>query len=207
METGKGNLGGGKGKAKGEPGFGARTCGTGEGRMAAEYVGTVEDAAMVRCGGCGREMVCRELADGEKCLCRHCHHLQVLRRRNGSGMGYRAFLALACACLAAVALAGFSLCFLYLSGTGRVSWFLPLCASMMLVVGAPSFLLTRRRNLALLAASLYLPLSLWSFLWSLAPGVDWEYEGSMGWSALFFLALACLGFYIYGRDLRTLARC
>lgn len=174
--------------------------------MGAECRGTVARAGTVRCGGCGREIDCRNLAVGEKYLCRRCHHRQILRWGSGSGTGYRTFVALACACLTLVALAGFSLCVLYLSGTGRVTWFLPLFASMTLVVCVPAFLLTRRRNLALLAASLYLPLALWSLLWSLAPGVDWEYEGSMGWSALFFLALACMGFYLYGRDLRTLTK-
>ncbi len=159
-----------------------------------------------RCGGCGRETENHQVANGEKYLCSRCHHLQVYRSRAGGGMSHRTFVALVIASLAATALAGFSLCFLYLFGTGRVSWFLPLFASMLLVVGLPAFLLSRRRNLALLAASLYLPLAFWSFLWSLAPGVDWEYAGSMGWSALFFLSLACMGFYLYGRDLRNLSR-
>lgn len=174
--------------------------------MVTENNGMERIPAPFRCGGCGREMANYKLANGEKYICSRCHHLQVYRPLSGGGMGHRAFLTLVAASLAAMALAGFSLCFLYLFGTGRVSWFLPLFGSMLLVVGVPAFLLSRRRNLALLAASLYLPLALWSFMWSLAPGVDWEYAGSMGWSALFFLSLACMGFYLYGRDLRTLSK-
>lgn len=160
----------------------------------------------LRCGGCGREIDIQKMSEGDRCLCSRCHHLLVYRPRTGEGMSHRTFTVLVTVSLAIIALAGFSLCFLYLFGTGRVSWFFPLFASMLLVVSVPAYLFSRRRNLSLIAASLYLPLALWSFLWSLAPGVDWEYPGSMGWSAVFILSLAAMGFYLYGRDLRTLSK-
>lgn len=158
------------------------------------------------CRGCGRRIPLRADQPGTGYLCSVCHHRQVLRGEKGGDLTHRAFTTLVLSGIAAVGLAGISLCILYLLGTGRTDWFALLLVGMFLVVFCPAMVLRRRRHLALLAASLYFPLGLWCFTWSLAPGVGWEYPGSMAWGALFFLLLGSLGVYLYRRDLKALSR-
>ncbi len=163
-------------------------------------------SSLERCWGCGREIPLREASQEERYLCSRCHHLQVSRAQTDVKAHHSFFTAVVTGSLVLNALAGTSLCLLYLYGTGRVSWFCALLAAVLPVVALPAFVFSRRRNLALLVASSYLPVSLWAFLWWLAPGVGWEYEGSVAWGAAFFLVLGCVGLYLYRRDLRTLPR-
>jgi hypothetical protein len=116
------------------------------------------------------------------------------------------FTAIAVACLAAIFLSGLTICILYLSGTGRTTWFITLLLLMLSVVVCPALLLTKRRNLTLLVASLYLPLGIWLFLWSLAPNVHWEYGRTTAFAALCFLAIGALTMFLFLRDLRELPR-
>ena len=78
---------------------------------------------------------------------------------------------------------------------------LMLCA----VVGASSALV-RRRNLALLLGSLYLPLGAWALAWRLAPGADWELSRATGYGGLLLLAAGAVSLYLYRRDARRLPK-
>ena len=148
------------------------------------------------------------MEDGSKYLCARCYHLQTAGPLPERTLGSTAFLSVAIACLAALALAGLALCVLYLLGTGNLPWFVLLGLLTFCVVGCPAalLLLFKRRNITLLVASLYLPLGLWSFLWHLAPGVEWEYSRTTAWGALFFLFLGAVAMCLFLRDLRALPR-
>ena len=70
----------------------------------------------------------------------------------------------------------------------------------------PAVVLLRRRNITLLVTAFYLPLGIWSYLWFLAPGVDWQFIDSTAWGALFFMAVGFATLYVFLRDLRILPR-
>lgn len=161
---------------------------------------------MITCGGCGREIDTTGLDYGMKILCEGCYHPQITGPQPEHTLSSTAFKRLASLCLAALALACSALCILYLVGTGDLPWFILLTALALTVIGCPAAVLFRRRNLALLMASLYLPLGLWAFIWRLAPGVGWEYGRMTGYGALFFFALGMVAIFSFVRDLRALPR-
>jgi ABC-type transport system involved in multi-copper enzyme maturation permease subunit len=143
---------------------------------------------------------------GLRLLCGRCYHLQINGPEPEHALGSTAFTVIASLCLAALALAGISLCVLYLVGTGDLTWFVVLTILMLVSLGCPAAVLVKRRNLALLIASLYLPLGLWAYLWRLAPGIDWEYGNMTAYGGLFFLAVGLIATILFVRDLRALPR-
>jgi hypothetical protein len=132
--------------------------------------------------------------------------MQEAGREPTHARGGALLLLVAFSMIALIALAGVALCALYLSGTGRVAWFVVLLLLMLCALACPSLAVVKGRNLKLLSAALYVPLGLWSFLYCLAPGTRWENTlVSVGGSAcLLGLGLLCL--YLFLRDLRTLPR-
>jgi hypothetical protein len=143
---------------------------------------------------------------GARLLCERCYHLQITGPEPPRTLGSTGFTVIASLCLAALALAGFALCVLYLVGAGDLAWFIGLTALMFVIVGCPAAILAKRRNLALLVASLYLPLGLWAYLWHLAPGVDWEYGSMTSYGGFFFFTIGLIAMAIFIRDLRALPR-
>jgi len=126
---------------------------------------------MITCGGCGREIDTAGTDDGTKILCGRCYHLQVTGPQPPRTLGPTGFLLIALLCLAALALAGFTLCVLYLVGAGDLAWFITLTALMAASMACPAAVLARRRNLALLIAALYLPLGLWAYQAPINPAI------------------------------------
>lgn len=161
---------------------------------------------MIKCGGCGRDIDPQGMDSGSRYLCVRCYHLQTAGQEPLEEWNCRAFLAIAIASLVAIGLAGIALCILYLSGTGKMAWFVLLLALALSVAVCPAAVLLKRRNLSLLVACLFLPMGIWSYLWHLAPGVDWGYGKSATWGTLGFLAIALFTLYLFLRDLRTLPR-
>jgi hypothetical protein len=101
---------------------------------------------------------------------------------------------------------GITLCVLYLLGTGNLLWFMLLLVCVLFAAVIPLVVLMKYRNITLLVTSLYLPLGVWSYLWFLAPGVDWQFIDTTAWGALFFMATGFATLYVYLRDMRALPR-
>ncbi len=144
--------------------------------------------------------------DGTRVLCERCHHLQVTGPQPPRTLGPTAFRLIALFCLAALALAGFTLCALYLTGSGELAWFCALAALMAVSTACPAAILARRRNLTLLIAALYLPLGAWAYLWSMAPGAGWEYGALTAYGGLFIFAIGVVSLGFFVRDMRALPR-
>ncbi len=161
---------------------------------------------MITCGGCGREIDAGGVEYGVKLMCGRCYHLQVNGPEPPRTLSSKTFLLLSSMCLLAMALAGLSLCVLYLLGTEDLGWFIVLTVLMLASLGCPAAVLARRRNLALLIASLYLPLGVWAYLWRAAPGIDWEYGKMTAYGGLFFFAVGIVAMLLFLRDLRALPR-
>jgi hypothetical protein len=161
---------------------------------------------MITCGGCGRKIDTTGLDHGIKVLCGKCYHLQITGPQPEHALGSTAFKLVFSLGLAVLALACAALCALYLGGTGDQRWFVLLAALAFAMVACPAAVLIRKRNLALLMASLYLPLGVWAFVWQLAPGVGWEYGRMTAYGGLLFLALGLVATYTFVRDLRALPR-
>jgi hypothetical protein len=161
---------------------------------------------MIKCGGCGRDVDPTGLYTGNKYLCVHCYHLQIAGQEPMFARSNIVFLAITLSMVAAIALAGLALCLLYLSGTGKVAWFVLLLALMICVVACPIAILFRTRNLTILITSIYLPFGIWSFIIYIAPGVHWEFSKVTVWSALCFLGIGILSLYLFLRDLKILPR-
>ena len=161
---------------------------------------------MIECGGCGREIDSAGMMDGVRFLCTRCYHLHVTGPEPRHRLGSTAFTVIALACLVALALAGVALCVLYMVGAGDLTWFIILSALMLCVIGCPAVFLIRKRNLALLMASLYLPLGAWAYLWHLAPGVDWEYSRMTAYGGYFFFMIGVVALVIFISNRSTLLR-
>ncbi|MFW6113505.1 MAG: hypothetical protein ACOC78_01115 [Actinomycetota bacterium] len=161
---------------------------------------------MSKCGGCGRHIDIAGVEAGNKYMCRECLHLQAAGREPSRANGKVVFMVISVSALVMLALAGLAICILYMAGTGDILWFVILLLSTLLVAALPSLVLTKRRNIALLVTSLYLPLCLWSYLWYMAPGVEWVYMESTIWGGLFFLIIGLLSFYLFMRDRKALPR-
>ena len=161
---------------------------------------------MIECGGCGREIDSAGIEEGAKFLCARCYHLQIAGPRPAHILSSTAFTAVAYTCLAALTLAGFALCVLYRAGTGDLAWFIFLIALTFIVLMCPAIILFKKRNLALLMASLYLLLGVWAFVWYLAPGVNGEYGGMTVYGGLFFFIIGLIALGLFVRDLRVLPR-
>jgi hypothetical protein len=161
---------------------------------------------MITCGGCGREIDTARMEYGIRFLCARCCHRQITGPKPPRVLGHTAFTVIAYLCLAALALAGSALCVLYLSGAGNLTWFIVLGLFSLLAAGCPAVILLRRRNLALLIASLYIPLGLWAYLWRLAPGVEWELSGVTAYGAFFFFTTGLVATILFVRDKRALPR-
>ena len=159
---------------------------------------------MIECGGCGREIDTEGLGFGVKFLCSRCYHLQITGPQPPRTLGSTAFVAIAVAGLAAVGLAGFSLCILYMLGTGDLLWFTLFSLLMLCAVGCPAAILVKKRNLALLLSALYLPLGIWGYLWYLAPGSDWLFSRFTAYGAYFFFVGGIVILVFFIRDLRGL---
>lgn len=156
---------------------------------------------MIDCGGCGREIDPGSVPDGIKFMCSRCYRVQAAGEGKRHRMSTRIFLAASAGSLLAAAAAGIGLCVLFLLSTGMTYWFLLLTALLMGVVVCPAVVILKIRNLNLLAASLYIPLGLWSFAWRQAPGVSWLYGGVMGWAALLFWAIGLGSLIMFLSDL------
>ena len=161
---------------------------------------------MNKCGGCGRDIDPEGLEQGSKFLCQRCYHIQAVAGQGSRSGSPAAFLALSIVALSILALTGITLCVLYLFGTGNLLWFILLFIFILVAAIIPAVVLMKRRNITLLAAILYLPLGIWSYLWFLAPGVDWQFVDSTAWGALFFMAVGFATLYVFMRDLRILPR-
>jgi hypothetical protein len=161
---------------------------------------------MIKCGGCGRDIYPESLNGGEKYLCIRCLYVHRAGRESSPRRSHVLYAGIVVACLAAMGLAGLAICLFYLSGTGRLLWFILLFSLMLFVVALPGVILSSKRNLTLIISSLYLPLSIWSFLWFLAPNVHWEYGNSTAYGAFCFLGLGLLSLSLFIRDLRALPR-
>ncbi|MDI6831441.1 MAG: hypothetical protein QME88_08935 [Actinomycetota bacterium] len=161
---------------------------------------------MTRCGGCGREFELEEVEAGSRFLCARCLHLEVAGPRPRRVLDHRAFLAVAVTLLALLFAAGSLLCALYLVGAGNLAWFMVLAALMLVVMASATSVLARRRNLALLLGSLYLPLGIWACAWRLAPGAGWELSRATGYGGLMLLGAGAVCLYVFGRDARRLPR-
>jgi hypothetical protein len=161
---------------------------------------------MIKCGGCGREIDPVGMPDGARFLCTRCCHLHTKGPEPPHKLGYTAFTVIAYLCLAALALAGFTLCVLYVIGAGDLTWFVILSALMLCVAGCPAVILVRKRNLALLLAALYLPLGVWAHLWHRAPGVEWEYSAMTAYGGYFFLLIGAAALVAFISNSRALPR-
>ena len=161
---------------------------------------------MNRCGGCGRDIDPGGLERGSKILCQRCYHIQAVVGQGSRSGSPTTFLTLCIAALVVLTLTGITLCILYLFGTGNLLWFVLLFVVILITAGVPAVVLLKRRNITLLVAALYLPLGIWSYLWFLAPGVDWQFIDSTAWGALFFMAVGFATLYVFLRDLRMLPR-
>ncbi len=161
---------------------------------------------MASCRGCGRRIESCGHGPAGNFLCSSCHHQQEAKGREKGGLGHLGFKALVLSGILAVGFSGMSLCVLYLLGTGRAGWFALLLTFELLVLVCPLIVFRHLRHVALLAAALYCPLGVWCLLWSVAPGVKWEYSGATRWGGIMFIALGLLGLYIYLRDLKRLPR-
>lgn len=161
---------------------------------------------MNKCGGCDRDIDLEGLEQGTRFLCRRCLHIQAVEERGSRSGGRASFLAFSIAALVILILTGITLCVLYLLGTGNLPWFILLFVFILITVGLPAVVLFKRRNISLLVTALYLPLGVWSYLWFLAPGVDWQFVDSTAWGGLFFLAVGLAALYVFLRDLRALPR-
>lgn len=160
----------------------------------------------IYCRGCGRRIEFQGERAVGKFLCSSCHHLQEAERGEKGGLGNLGFKVLFLSGIFALGLAGVSLCVLYLLGTGRSAWFALLLAVELLFLACPLAVFRRLRHVALLSAALYCPLGVWCLLWSMAPGVEWEFSEATRWGGVMFLALGFLGIYIYLKDLKALPR-
>ncbi len=161
---------------------------------------------MIECGGCGREIETAGFLDGARFLCARCYHVHIKGPEPRRRLGHTAFTVAAYACLAAVAFCGFALCVLYTLGAGNLMWSIILSALVVCMVGCPAVLLSRKRNLSLLLAALYLPLGVWAYLWHLAPGVEWEYSTMTAYGGYFFFMLGIAALVIFASNLTTLPR-
>ena len=161
---------------------------------------------MNSCGGCGRDIDPGGLELGSKILCQRCYHIQAVVGEGSRSGSPTAFLILCIVALFVLALTGITLCVLYLFGTGNLTWFILLFVLILIAVSIPAVVLLKRRNITLLVTAFYLPLGIWSYLWFLAPGVDWQFIDSTAWGALFFMAVGFAALYVFMRDLRMLPR-
>ena len=161
---------------------------------------------MIECGGCGRQIETSGMLDGAKFLCARCYHVHIKGPEPGRRLGHAAFTTAAYVCLAVLALCGIALCIFYVTGAGNLTWSIILSALMLLMVGCPAILLSRKRNLALLLASLYLPLGVWAYLWNLAPGVEWEFSAMTAYGGYIFFMLGIVALVIFASNLTTLPR-
>jgi hypothetical protein len=161
---------------------------------------------MITCGGCGREIDTGGMEYGNRLLCERCYHLQITGPEPSHTLSSTAFMVMASLCLVALALAGFALCILYLVGAGDVLWFIVLTALMCAVIVCPAVILIKKRNLAMLIASLYLPMGLWAYLWHLAPGAGWEYGNMTAYGGFLFITIGLAAMFLFVRDLRALPR-
>lgn len=146
------------------------------------------------------------MMDGAKFLCARCYHAHIKGPEPRRRLGHAAFTTAAYVCLAALALCGIALCVLYITGAGNLTWSIVLSALMLLMVGCPAVLLSRKRNLALLLAALYMPLGVWAYLWHLAPGVEWEFSAITAYGGYFFFMLGIAALVIFLSSLTTLPR-
>jgi len=103
---------------------------------------------MIECGGCGRQIETSGMLDGAKFLCARCYHVHIKGPEPGRRLGHAAFTTAAYVCLAVLALCGIALCIFYVTGAGNLTWSIILSALMLLMVGCPAILLSRKRNLA-----------------------------------------------------------
>jgi hypothetical protein len=161
---------------------------------------------MVNCRGCGREIDISDLDSGNKYLCERCLYEQVAGRETGRPGSYKLLLSVVYGFLAALGLAGIALCILYLVGVASFGWFLILLLLLLAVVIIPAAVLARRRNLALILAAFYLPLGVWTYLWYLAPGINWDRGNVILWGSFLFLFVGLLSTYLFVRDIRLLQR-
>ena len=143
---------------------------------------------------------------GVRFLCARCYHRQITGPKPPRVLSSSAFTFIAFLSLAVLALAGSALCILYLTGAGNLAWFIILGLFALLVAVCPAAILFRRRNLALLVASLYIPLGAWAYLWQLAPGVEWELSGMTSYGAFFFFTAGIVAAILFARDKRALPR-
>ncbi len=161
---------------------------------------------MVNCRGCGREINTQEVDAGGKYLCTLCYHLQTEGQETGKPGSYKVLLGVVYVLLAAIAAAGIALCILYLIGVSNFAWFLLLLLALLAVVIIPATVLVKRRNLSLILATFYLPLGIWTYLWYLAPGINWDRGNTVLWGAFVFLFIGLLSLYLFVRDLHALPR-
>ena len=161
---------------------------------------------MANCRGCGRNIDTQQVDAGAKYLCARCYYLQASGQGTSRPGSYKILLGVVFGLMAAIAAAGITLCVLYLIGVASFGWFLLLLLVLLGVVAIPAALLLKRRNLSLLLAALYLPLGIWTYLWYLAPGINWDRGNSVLWGAFIFLFAGLLSTYVSIRDLRTLPR-
>lgn len=164
------------------------------------------EASRIICTGCRRPITIPPGFSGGEFLCAACHYPQAIPGREGRGIPGAWFRAGCVLGIGLVALAGLTLCILYLAGTGRKTWFALLLLVMAAVIALPLAVFRRRRHLLALTSALYLPLGLWCYLWYLAPGVGWGYAPSLLGGGAFFLVLGSGALYLYRRDLRSLPR-
>jgi hypothetical protein len=161
---------------------------------------------MNRCGGCGRDIDPAGLELGSKVLCQRCYHIQAVVEQGSRSGSPAALLAISIVALIVLALTGITLCVLYLFGTGNLLWFILLFVFILIAVIIPAVVLLKLRNITLLVTTFYLPLGIWSYMWFMAPGVDWQFIDSTAWGALFFMAVGFAALYVFMRDLRILPR-
>ncbi len=161
---------------------------------------------MITCGGCGREIDLAGVEAGARFLCARCLHLEVAGPAPRRVLGHRAFLAVIMVLLSAIQAAGIALCVLYLIGAGNVAWFVALMALMIGVAVSVASALARKRNLAYVEATLFLPLSVWVFARISAPGTYADYKGPLIIGGMVFLVAGAISLYLYVRDSRRLPR-
>jgi hypothetical protein len=143
---------------------------------------------------------------GDKYLCSRCYYLQSAGQETGRPGSYKILLGVVCGLMAAIMLAGVALCLLYYIGVSSFGWFLLLLLVLVAIVLAPAVVLLRLRNLALFLAAFYVPLGIWTYLWYLAPGINWDRGNIVLWGAFLFLFIGLLSTYLFVRDFRTLAK-
>lgn len=164
------------------------------------------EASRVICPGCRRTITIPQGFSGDEFLCAACHYPQTMPLKEVRGIPGAWFRAGCVLGIGLVGLTGFTLCILYLAGTGRKTWFALLLLVMVAMITLPLSVYRRRRHLLALIPALYLPLGLWCYLWYLAPGVGWGYAPSLLGGGIFFLVLGSGALYLYRRDMRSLPR-